>query len=91
MNLWYQLRLYVYIRKLLLRGQDLSTTLLQLRKQLLKIDSRVVFAKFFEVPSTAVVELSRTPDVAVAKVVQANGHLNQALIKRPRWALNVSP
>src|SRR5262245_30147827 len=91
MNFWNQIRNDLDLREFLSAFKDVAAAHRKLRQELLDVEAFIFWAVIVQVAARAVVELSCAADVAVAKMMEANGDLDQALIEPPRRALRVGP
>ena len=91
MNLGDQVRDDFDLRILFFARKNLRTTRGQLRDEFIKINANVMRPIGFQVFCRTVIQFLRPANVAVAKMVQTNGNLNQPLIKLPRRPLILLP
>lgn len=77
--------------KLLIRLQDRLAASGQLGKQLVQVDAILVRSVRSQVSDATVIEFPRAVNVAVAKMMQANGHLDQPLVKLSHGSLVIFP
>ena len=91
MNFWNAFRVDVDFRVIFLRGHDLLETMVHLRKEFLQVEPQMSGAIWVEIFAAADVQLAGSSNVSVAKMMQRDGRLNQALVKLPVWAVFVLP
>lgn len=77
--------------KLLIRLQDRLAASGQLGKQLVQVDAILVRSVRSQVSDATVIEFPRAVNVAVAKMMQANGNLDQPLVKLSHGSLVIFP
>ena len=77
--------------KLLIQLQDRLAASGQLGKQLVQVDAVLVRSVRSQVSDATVIEFPRAVNVAVAKMMQADGHLDQPLVKLSHGSLVIFP
>jgi len=77
--------------KRFIRLQDRLAASGQLGKQLVQVDAILVWSVRSQVSDATVIEFPRAMNVAVAKMMQANGHLDQPLVKLSHGSLVIFP
>lgn len=90
-DLWKHLRVQPASGKVLVVTDEFTAAKLQIVQQFGQIQTLVPWAEWLQMSPAAVVKLSGTASVAAAEVMQADGYLNQALIKRARWIATLHP
>src|SRR5262245_19226621 len=91
MNFWNQVGHDLDLWKLFRALQNFAAASLQLAEQLVEIQPLIHGPIIFQIAAATEVQFLRAANVAVAKVVQADGDLNQPLIEPPRGSLRVGP
>src|SRR5262245_13620162 len=64
------------LRKLFFAVQNFAAAGFELRQQLVEVETQILGSVVFQIAAAAEVQLLRAANIAVAKMMQANGDLN---------------